>query len=181
MSFDDGVSRIGGSDPFATPLEERDPVRRLRARLMAPVTVWTAYNNAERPAGITISSVLVAEGDSPEVLGLVDPLSALWSAIEETSRFIVHVLAADQVRVAEKFALRIPGNPFEGEELIATEWGPALRAVTTRVACSLVSSTEAGYALLVRARLAEFVLDESNARPLAYYRGDYFTAGPRGE
>lgn len=35
VSIDDGTSRIG-SDPFATPLEEREPARRLWGRLWRP-------------------------------------------------------------------------------------------------------------------------------------------------
>jgi len=34
--------RVGGQPPFAVPAERRDPARRLRGRLVAPVTVWTA-------------------------------------------------------------------------------------------------------------------------------------------
>jgi 3-hydroxy-9,10-secoandrosta-1,3,5(10)-triene-9,17-dione monooxygenase reductase component len=38
--------RIGGQPPFAVPPERRDPTRRLRGRLVAPVTVWTAGRRA---------------------------------------------------------------------------------------------------------------------------------------
>ena len=34
--------RIGMQPPFTVPPERRDPARRLRGRLVAPVTVWTA-------------------------------------------------------------------------------------------------------------------------------------------
>jgi 3-hydroxy-9,10-secoandrosta-1,3,5(10)-triene-9,17-dione monooxygenase reductase component len=54
--------RIGGQPPFAVPPERRDPTRRLRGRLVAPVTVWTA-GRPPGGAGLTVSSVLVAEGD----------------------------------------------------------------------------------------------------------------------
>jgi hypothetical protein len=33
--------RIWRQPPFAVPPERRDPARRLRGRLVAPVTVWT--------------------------------------------------------------------------------------------------------------------------------------------
>ncbi|MGH9087107.1 MAG: flavin reductase family protein [Acidimicrobiales bacterium] len=177
MSFDDGTSRIG-SDPFAAPLEEREPVRRLRGRLPAPVTVWTAGGDTGTPAGITVSSVLVADGAPPEVLGLVDPLSTFWDAARATERFVVQVLARDQTRLAEKFALRVPGDPFDGEELSSTPWGPAIIGVGTRAGCTLVGSSDAGYALLVRARIDEIVLDERPLRPLVHYRSAYLTVGP---
>ena len=51
--------RIGSQPPFAVPAERRDPARRLRGRLVAPVTVWTA-GDPSRGAGLTVSSILVA-------------------------------------------------------------------------------------------------------------------------
>jgi 3-hydroxy-9,10-secoandrosta-1,3,5(10)-triene-9,17-dione monooxygenase reductase component len=176
VTFDDGVSHIG-SDPFATPLEGREPARRLRGRLAAPVTVWTAQAAGKAPAGITVSSVLVAEGAPPEIIGLVDPLSTFWDAAQETERFVVQVLTSDQERLAEKFALRFPGDPFADEETLPTAWGPALASASSRAGCTLMGSTEAGYSQLVRARIEEVVLDERAVRPLVYYRGAYLSTG----
>jgi 3-hydroxy-9,10-secoandrosta-1,3,5(10)-triene-9,17-dione monooxygenase reductase component len=177
VSFDDGISRIGGSDPFATPLEERDPARRLRGRLVAPVTVWTARDAAGTPAGITMSSVLVVEGNPPEILGLVDPLSAFWHAVQETGTFVQQILTSDQLSIAQKFALQMPVDPFEGESLTSTPWGPAISQVSTWAGCTLINAVDAGYALLVRARLDDITVDEGTARPLIHYRGIYLTSG----
>jgi 3-hydroxy-9,10-secoandrosta-1,3,5(10)-triene-9,17-dione monooxygenase reductase component len=177
VSYDDGRSRIG-SDPFSTPAAAREPVRRLRGRLASPVTVWTAYGPGDVPVGLTVSSIVVAEGEPPEVLGLIDPLSVLWDALQDSRRFLVHVLAADHERTAERFALRFPGDPFEEEAPRRTPWGPALSRGSTRFGCTLVESTEAGYARLVRAGIEEITLDERPVRPLVYYRGTYLTAEP---
>lgn len=177
MSLDDGTSRIG-LNPFTTPIEAREPARRLRGRLAAPVTVWTAQSAAGTPAGITVSSVLIADGAPPEVLGLVDPLSAFADAAQESGRFVVHVLVSEQTRLAEKFALRLPGDPFEGEEASPTPWGPVLRGPATRAACTLLASTDAGYARLLRARIDEIALDERAAQPLVHYRGSYVSVRP---
>src|SRR5919197_877292 len=64
--------RVGGRHPFTTPPERRDPARRLRGRLLAPVTVWTA-GHPPATAGLTVSSLLVAEG-RPPVRGAFDGL-----------------------------------------------------------------------------------------------------------
>lgn len=177
MRYDDGVSRIG-SDPFGTPADARLPARRLRGRLASPVTVWTAYRAGGSPAGLTVSSILVAEGDPPEVLGLLDPLSDLWEALSDTGRCVVHVLAADQERAAERFALRFPGDPFESSAVEASAWGPVLSQVPTRASCALIGSTDAGYGRLVRAGIDAVTLDERAAPPLVYFRGTYLRAGP---
>ena len=46
--------RIGGQPPFAVPAGRRDPARRLRGRLVAPVTIWTA-GRPPGGAGLTVS------------------------------------------------------------------------------------------------------------------------------
>jgi 3-hydroxy-9,10-secoandrosta-1,3,5(10)-triene-9,17-dione monooxygenase reductase component len=73
--------RVGSQPPFAIPPERRDPARRLRGRLVAPVTVWTA-GRPPGGAGLTVSSVLVAEGQPARLLGLIDPTSAFWEAAQ---------------------------------------------------------------------------------------------------
>ncbi|MGH8981110.1 MAG: flavin reductase family protein [Acidimicrobiales bacterium] len=178
MSFEDAASRLGGN-PFATPIEARAPARRLRGRLAAPVTVWTAQLGSGERTGITVSSVLVAEGEPPDVLGLVDPLSVFFDAAQSSGHFVVHVLSAEQTRLAEKFALRFPGDPFDGEEVSSTRFGPALESVRTRASCTFVGSSEVGFSRLLRGRVEEIALDERAARPLVYYRGDYQSVGPR--
>lgn len=180
MSVDDGRRRIG-SDPFApdpADPEATDPGRRLRGRLAAPVTVWTAFDGEGHATGITVSSVVVAEGEKPSVLGLVGPLSEFWEAVRETKRFVVHVLSTDHVRVADQFALRYPGDPFEGQATTPTPWGPILDAVTVRARCRLEGFLEAGYQLLVRGLVEEVDLPPVRQGPLVHYRGRYLTTRP---
>src|ERR671922_3117560 len=92
--------RVGGQHPFATPPERRSQARRLRGRLLAPVTVWTA-GSPSAGAALTVSSVLVAEGEPARILGLIDPTSALWEATREAGAFVVHVLGAGDRSLAE--------------------------------------------------------------------------------
>jgi flavin reductase (DIM6/NTAB) family NADH-FMN oxidoreductase RutF len=176
MSPADGIRRIG-TDPFATPPEQRDPGRRLRGRMAAPVTVWCAWHD-DRPAGLTVSSLLVAEGEPPSIVGLVGPLSDFWQAVEQTRRFVVHVLDADQVRLADQFAGRYPLDPFEGVPYTPTDWGPVLDAAPTRARCRLTNSREVGFSLLVTAAISDVeAADESD--PLVNYRAGYFTLRSR--
>src|SRR5258706_11309084 len=107
------VVRIHAEDPFATPEGDRSPLRRLRGRLAAPVSLWTAPG----PAGLTVSSMLVADGEPGRVLGLVDDESQLWAAIEESGRFAVAPLRDRDRQLADRFAglLPAPGGPFRTE------------------------------------------------------------------
>src|SRR4029450_1483771 len=95
--------RIGRQPPFAVPPERRDPARRLRGRLVGPGTVWTA-GKLPGGAGLTVSSVLVAEGQPARLLGLIDPTSAFWETARETGAFVVHVLAVGDRALAERFS-----------------------------------------------------------------------------
>jgi 3-hydroxy-9,10-secoandrosta-1,3,5(10)-triene-9,17-dione monooxygenase reductase component len=51
MQSDEPGARIHSTDPFAVPDNEKSQVRRLRGRLAATVTLWTAPG----PAGLTVS------------------------------------------------------------------------------------------------------------------------------
>jgi 3-hydroxy-9,10-secoandrosta-1,3,5(10)-triene-9,17-dione monooxygenase reductase component len=82
-------AQIHQSDPFATPVQDRSAVRRLRGRLAAPVTLWTAPG----PAGLTVSSMLVADGDPGRIVGLIDEESGFWDAVEQAGRFAARTTA----------------------------------------------------------------------------------------
>jgi len=165
--------RVGGQPPFAVPSQRRDPARRLRGRLVAPVTVWTA-GRPPGGAGLTVSSVLVAEGRPARLLGLIDPTSAFWEAAQETSRFVVHVLAAGDRALAERFSeVRPPiRGPFERLEVAESPWGPVLGGSRPRAACRLAGSTPVGYAELVEGVIEQLELPDLDD-PLAYLHGGY--------
>lgn len=183
MAADDGDTgfRLRSSDPFATPAAERDQARRFRGRLVAPVTVWTAAGSDGRRVGLTISSLVVVEGDPPSVMGLVGPVSDFWEAVTETKRFVVHVLEEPQRRVAEDFAGRNPGPdaPYGTMAVTDSDWGPLLDEVPTRGYCTLGGFLEAGYFLMVRGDIDHLDIPERGALPLAFLRGDYVTVRPR--
>jgi 3-hydroxy-9,10-secoandrosta-1,3,5(10)-triene-9,17-dione monooxygenase reductase component len=178
VSFSDGFRRIG-ADPFELPVEERDAIRRLRGRLPMPVTIWTAYGVEDFPAGITVSSMLVEEGDPPCVLGLIAPDSTLWDAVRVSKRFVVHILDRNQSRIADQFALRYPGDPFEEVAIVKSDHGPVLGDVRTRSACSLAGYLDGGYSLMIRGSIDQVELDPNPTQPLVHYRGRYLTTGIR--
>lgn len=178
MGFDDGVQRIG-SDPFATPEADRDPARRLRGRLAAPVTVWTTTDGDGAPAGLTVSSVLVVEGEPPEMLGVLGLAADLSEALHVGRRFVVHVLQADQVRLADQFAGRHPGNPFEEQAWTPSAWGPTIDTVGIRASCTVSEQQPLGYGLLVRGHVDAVALGDDRAAPLVHYRGRYVTVAAR--
>ncbi len=165
---------IHSTDPFATPEGERSPVRRLRGRLPAPVTLWTAPG----PAGLTVSSLLVADGEPGLVLGLVDEESDFWPAAQRAGVFAVVPLRAGQKQLADRFAgvLPAPGGLFAQESWRHTDFGPVPADATSWAGCRLLDAVECGYALLVRAAIEESVAGTGDD-PLLYFRGRYRQLG----
>ncbi|MHB1854445.1 MAG: flavin reductase family protein [Acidimicrobiales bacterium] len=177
-SNEDGWVRHGGPDPFLTPEEKKDISRRLRGRLASPVSVWTAWARDRRAVGLTVSSLMVGEGDPAVILGLVGPLSDLWEAVEASGRFIVHILGTDDVRLSDQMAGRYPDDPFRGVSIIEAEAGPVLTGIETRAACTLLGHRPLGWSQLVEGRIDSVELGPVE-RPLVHYRSGYVSTGPR--
>jgi|HubBroStandDraft_6_1064221.scaffolds.fasta_scaffold496037_2 3-hydroxy-9,10-secoandrosta-1,3,5(10)-triene-9,17-dione monooxygenase reductase component len=169
---EDVIFTVGDDNPFLTPVDDRDPGRRFRGRLAAPVTLWTAAADDER-FGLTVSSTVVAEGSPPSVLGLLNPLSDLFDALVESRMFNIHVLNRDDRRLADVFAGRLPSpDPFEGFSWQESSWGPLLFGERSSVGCRLAGTERVGYQELVRGTIEEVrVSDDTD--PLAYLRGRY--------
>lgn len=165
---------IHHTNPFADPPSARDAVRAFRGRLAVGVTLWTVRPENGRPAGLTVSSVLVANGTPPSLLGLLDPLSDLAEVLAESDRFAVSVLASDQMRLSEIFAGQAPapGGRFAQAGFVDTEWGPVPAGSTTWAGVRLTKLETVGWSLLATGTI-ESVTVGDDASPLVHYRGRY--------
>ncbi|MGH2754255.1 MAG: flavin reductase family protein [Actinomycetota bacterium] len=179
--MEDPGGQIHREHPFQTPLEQRDPVLRLRGRLARGVTIWTS-EGPDGPVGLTVSSVLVAEGTPSLVIGLINDTTGAFDAIGESHGFVVHVLNDSMRSLAERFAgvRPAPGGPFKGLHVENSEFGPALGDVTDRVYCRLFDSMDAGYQRLVRGAIERVELSDLRT-PLIHFRGRYRSLDPPAE
>ena len=118
---------IHGSHPFLPAEGDRDPLRRWRGRMPAPVSVWTATAGG-RPQGWTVSSFVLADGRPGEVVGLVDEDSDLADALRAGARFAVSLLGWRHRGLADVFAglAPAPGGLFTQGSWRDTDWGPVL-------------------------------------------------------
>ena len=128
-------SSLRYGNPWADAPRARGPLRQLRGHLVLPVTVWLAGDVGGDGApltGLTVSSVLLSEGEPPKLAGLVTPSSDLADMIGSSSdRFVVHLLGAAHRRLAQHFA----GDLAAPSELLVAEgslYGPLLVAVGDR-------------------------------------------------
>ena len=173
-----GGASLHFGNPWADRLGTRDPLRQLRGRLVLPVTVWLASGDGPEadPVGLTVSSVLVAQGEPPMLAGLVTPSSDLADTLAGGSqRFVVHLLGATHRRLAQHFAgdLRAPA------ELLATstsERGPVLSAAGDRIFCRAESLKRFGWSLLVEA-VVEDIQVAAAGKGLAWFRGAFYVPG----
>jgi len=167
---------IHSDHPFADP--DPDPARRLRGRLGGAVTLWTAASGDVR-AGLTVTSMLVALGEPPRVLGLLDPDSDLAATLEASGRGVVSVLTWGLRGLAEAFAGQgpVPGGPFRQAVFEPTPWGPRPAAVQTWAGVIFEGATDVGWSRLVTCRVDEVHLGEEE--PLVHRRGRYLR--PRDE
>lgn len=168
---------IHDTHPFADP--DPDPARRLRGRLGGAVSLWTAgLGDGSGRAGLTVSSLLLANGEPPRLLALLDPDADLTETFLETGRAVVHLLSSSHRDLAEAFAGQAPapGGLFRTATFEASSYGPVLLDATTRAAVSLESVVEVGWSSLVTCVLDEVVVGDDDA-PLRHHRGRYSSNG----
>ncbi len=165
---------IHDDHPFQLPPEDRDPVRQFRGRLVAPVTVVTAGKEGNE-AALTVSSLMIAEGEPASVVLLIGTTTDLWDAIQSTSgRFIVHIVDTARREDADAFAgIRPrPGGVFRGVPTEQSEWGPVLTDVADRMYCSRSAYTELPFHYLVEGEVQKVELGDLTD-PAVYFRGDH--------
>lgn len=161
------------TNPFAAAGADREPVRRLRGRLAAPVTIVTSGEGDAR-TGVTVSSIVVAEGEPPLVYFLLGSATDLFPTIEKTGKFVVHVCEQPHRGLADVFAgLRpSPGGLFAGRSITDTEYGPVLDDVATRAYCSYRAGAEDSYSVIMSGTIDRVEIGDVDD-PLVYFRGRY--------
>jgi flavin reductase (DIM6/NTAB) family NADH-FMN oxidoreductase RutF len=158
--------------PFADP--DPDPVRRFRGRIGGAVTLWTSQNS-----GLTVTSVMLANGDPAHVVALLDPDSDLLEALRGCARAVVVPLSWDDRYLAEAFAgtAPAPGGLFRMADFVDSSHGPRLAGAATYAEVDLVDETELGWSALVTCRIERVVVGEEDGPMLGHRRGRFFRLG----
>ncbi|MEJ7633629.1 flavin reductase family protein [Aeromicrobium sp.] len=163
---------IHSDHPFVPAEGDRDQLRRMRGRMAAPVTVWAAGSGAGR-RGLTVSSVLLAEGDPGRVLGLVDVDSEFWESAPTT--WTINLLGPEHRFLADAFAgnAPAPGGLFTLGDWSESEWGPVLAGTAGWIGVRLVEAEprSVGWGLLVEGVVESVTVGAETA--LVHLRGRY--------
>lgn len=168
---------IHTTHPFLEPEGDRDPVRRLRGRMGATVSLWTAGTATDR-AGLTVSSWLVAGGTPGRVLALLDPDADLTDVLLETGRGVLQLLSWEDRDLADVFAgtAPAPGGPWRLAQWLDTDHGPRLAQASTWATLEVETDVEVGWSRLVTCRLVDVTVGD-DGDPLVHRRGRYVPPG----
>ena len=167
---------IHSTHPFADA--EPDPIRRFRGRLGGAVSLWTAGEGATR-AGLTISSLMVANGETATILALVDPDSEFLDVVRETRRCVVQGLAWPDRALAEMFAgtAPAPGGAFAHAVFEQTEWGPRLASATSWAFAVPVDERVVGWSVVLSCLVEQAGVLEETEPALGHRRGRFLKLG----
>jgi flavin reductase (DIM6/NTAB) family NADH-FMN oxidoreductase RutF len=137
------------------------------------VSLWTA-GDADRRAGLTVTSYLVAAGEETRLLALLDPDADLTALLAETGRAVVQLLGWDHRDLADVFAgtAPAPGGMFRQADFEATEWGPRLTSALTWAGVRRESEQAVGWSTLVTT-VVEHLEVGDDGEPLHHRRGTY--------
>lgn len=174
------ISMIHDENPFVDSPDQRDPIRRFRGRLSAPVTIVTSGGGPNR-TGLTVSSLNVIEGEPGLVEMVVGPTSDLWDVVADSGTFVVHICRSSDRALAEVFAgLRpSPGGMFAGLAVTGSDFGPVIETLGDRAHCRFIDRREVGFSGVVAGEIDHIDVGDL-VDPLVYFRGGYRgLEGPR--
>lgn len=144
--------------------------------MASPVALWTTQAGDTR-SGLTVSSMLLAEGEPARALALIDEDSDLWDALEQSRVAAVSVLSWRHRALADAFAgvAPAPGGPFRMASWQQTDWGPVVADAIAWAGVRIEPGRprHAGWALLVEAIIEHVEIVDADGEPMTHVRGRY--------
>lgn len=109
--------------------------RDAMASLASGVAVLTARRDDGAPCGLVATSLAAYSANPPSVLLSIGHTSRCHKALADGAEFGVHLLAADQERVAQVFADPLAEDKFDGLEWDWDGTVPAVAATLVYLRC----------------------------------------------
>ena len=150
-----------------------DPLdlRRAFSRFGTGVTVITTRSPAGAPLGLTANSFNTVSLEPPIVLWSLSDKSPSLAAFRSAGRFVVNVLALDQLALSHRFARAAP-DKFAGITYSDGLGGmPVLKGCIATIECSIVKIQEVGDHLLFLGQVESYAYE--HAEPLLLCAGQY--------
>jgi 3-hydroxy-9,10-secoandrosta-1,3,5(10)-triene-9,17-dione monooxygenase reductase component len=159
---------------MAAVLIDKRAFRNALGAFTTGVTVVTTRDGTGRDVGLTVNSFNSVSLEPPLVLWSLARDSASLPAFVEAEHFAVHILAADQEPVSNRFAQR-GADKFAGIELARGEGGvPLLPGCAARFRCRTAYRHEGGDHEIFVGEVLGFEAFER--APLVFHKGGYAVA-----
>ena len=146
-------------------------LRRAFGAFVTGVTIITTRTASGEPVGLTVNSFNAVSLSPPLALWSLSRGSASFDAFVQASHFVVHVLAADQMALSQRFA-KTGGDKFAGltwRKALADV--PLLNGVAASFVCRNAERFPGGDHLIFVGEILSF--ERSERAPLVYAGGKY--------
>ncbi|MFC5496267.1 flavin reductase [Caenimonas terrae] len=163
------------ADPAGTPFDARE-LRQVLGSFVTGVTVITTVDAAGKPHGLTVNSFSSVSLDPPLVLWSQSLNAPSHPVFLQAERFVVNILADDQVEISNKFA-RGNADKFAG---CATDPGlggvPLIRGSAAWLECRRMESFRGGDHMVFLGQVER--IERTGRQPLVFGGGRYLVAQP---
>jgi len=152
--------------------------RNVLGQFCTGITVITTLDADAAPLGFACQSFAALSLQPPRVLFCPAKTSRSWSAIEQSGRFGVNVLAEEQRELCARFGSREP------DKFAETAWHtselelPLLDDALAAIECAVDSVVDGGDHYIVIGRVLALSESTASGRPLLFYRGQYTAIEP---
>ncbi len=161
----------------ASPTFGTDVFRAALATFATGVTIVTALDADRRPVGLTANSFNSVSLEPPLVLWSLSLQAGTMPAFERGSHYAIHILAAGQHALADRFAQK-EIDRFDGVAFRPGEHGvPILDGAAAVFECFNRSRYQEGDHVIFVGEVERCGLREA-AQPLIFHGGRYFTELP---
>ena len=165
----------GEAQPFAQSFDARE-LRKVLGAFVTGVTVITALDRAGRPHGLTANSFSSVSLDPPLILWSQSLASPSHPVFLEAERFVVNILADDQVEVSMRFA-RGGADKFAGCQTRPGLGGvPLIAGCAAYLECRRIDSFPGGDHRVFLGAVER--IERTDGAPLVFGGGRYLVAQP---
>jgi flavin reductase (DIM6/NTAB) family NADH-FMN oxidoreductase RutF len=145
--------------------------RSALSRFASGVTVVTTKDQEGKQFGITVSAFCSVSLDPPLVLICIEKIAGSHHAFEQSGRFTINILSANEASVSEHFASLIE-DKFAGIEYAVDEHGiPILPGSIATLQCVLFKTLDGGDHSIFIGQVEHVIV--RGADPLIYFNGGY--------
>lgn len=156
---------------------DSETFRKVMGHFVTGVTVVTTFDDAGRPAGITVNALSSVSLEPPLVVVALDRRRFITPIVHAAGRFAVSILGEHQLALSDCFAGAsvTPGrDAFCGAVWQPGKTGlPLLDGAIATLECTVVGTYPVGDHDLFIGQVEALASDEHDPRPLLYYRRRY--------